>query len=458
MANINFPNDPTVNDIFTVGGKSYKWDGVKWVAKTTVDKSDVGLGNVQNFSIADQAEAEAGSVNNKYMTPLRTAQAITQLSPAPTIATTEQAEIGEDDTVFMTPLKTAQAIAELAASEINELADIGDVEFENLEPGDKIVFNGNKFINEKPGIFAFLGVSSDSSLKINSAEGNTIWTRSSIAVDCVDSDIFGNHYIGSLDTVYKFDSNNNLVWVSNQLESQIFPGGTEQITSISVDCSGNVFASSIGAGPSTVYKLDKNGNLLWQKDGSEISNNNIISISNDLDGNLYVNGFGVANVGIVKLDTNGNFVYKINGNHFSMAVDKQGNVFGYLPNGVRRYDSSGNVLWINSDTNGNDEAGYNMLAVDDNFLYAVQNLQSMTFFGQFIYKINKTTGQTEASNFTEDFLLEADKSWFNVEVDRLGNVYVNNNVVLRKFDNSLNFVWEKNINGLFSQNRILSVK
>ena len=74
MANINFPNNPEINDIFTINGKSYKWDGVKWVAKTTVDKSDVGLGNVQNFSIADQAEAEAGSVNNKYMTPLRTAQ------------------------------------------------------------------------------------------------------------------------------------------------------------------------------------------------------------------------------------------------------------------------------------------------------------------------------------------------------------------------------------------------
>ena len=114
MANINFPNDPTENQIFTVNGKSYKWDGVKWVAKTTVDKSDVGLGNVQNFSLADEAEAKAGSVSNKYMTPLRTAQAITQLSPAPTIATTEQAETGEDDTVFMTPLKTAQAIAELS--------------------------------------------------------------------------------------------------------------------------------------------------------------------------------------------------------------------------------------------------------------------------------------------------------------------------------------------------------
>jgi hypothetical protein len=114
MANINFPNDPQVNDIFEVQGKSYKWDGVKWVAKTTVDKTDVGLGNVQNFSIADQAEAEAGDVNNKYMTPLRTAQAIAELAPDPTIATQAEAETGTDNTVFMTPLRTAQAIGEQA--------------------------------------------------------------------------------------------------------------------------------------------------------------------------------------------------------------------------------------------------------------------------------------------------------------------------------------------------------
>lgn len=42
----------------------------------SVTKSQVGLGNVQNYGIATQAEAEAGSINNKYMTPLRTRQAI----------------------------------------------------------------------------------------------------------------------------------------------------------------------------------------------------------------------------------------------------------------------------------------------------------------------------------------------------------------------------------------------
>lgn len=42
-----------------------------------VTKSQVGLGSVQNYGIASQAQAEAGTANNVYMTPLRTAQAIT---------------------------------------------------------------------------------------------------------------------------------------------------------------------------------------------------------------------------------------------------------------------------------------------------------------------------------------------------------------------------------------------
>lgn len=32
MAAIDFPNSPTVNDIFTAGNSSYKWTGVAWIA------------------------------------------------------------------------------------------------------------------------------------------------------------------------------------------------------------------------------------------------------------------------------------------------------------------------------------------------------------------------------------------------------------------------------------------
>jgi hypothetical protein len=121
MANINFPNDPQVNDIFTVQGKSYKWDGVKWVAKTTVDKTDVGLGNVQNFSIADQAEAEAGDVNNKYMTPLRGSQAIRNQAFKETYTTTiETTDTWTDQTGYYTLAKTVSGVR----ADDNPVADL----------------------------------------------------------------------------------------------------------------------------------------------------------------------------------------------------------------------------------------------------------------------------------------------------------------------------------------------
>lgn len=48
----------------------------------TVTKSDVGLGNVDNHGKASQSEAEEGTSDSRYMTPLRTKQAIDALAPA----------------------------------------------------------------------------------------------------------------------------------------------------------------------------------------------------------------------------------------------------------------------------------------------------------------------------------------------------------------------------------------
>jgi hypothetical protein len=103
----------------------------------SVTKTQVGLGSVEDYAISSQAEAEAGSSNVKYMTPLRTAQAITsQAGTALTthtsntsnphsttaaqvglgsvqnygIASQAQAEAGTDNATYMTPLRTKQAI------------------------------------------------------------------------------------------------------------------------------------------------------------------------------------------------------------------------------------------------------------------------------------------------------------------------------------------------------------
>ena len=72
---------------------------------------------ITDIPTASQAEAEDGTLNNVYMTPLRTLQAIEDnvevgITTIPT-ATQAQAEGGTANDVYMTPIRTAQAIEEL---------------------------------------------------------------------------------------------------------------------------------------------------------------------------------------------------------------------------------------------------------------------------------------------------------------------------------------------------------
>lgn len=101
-----------------------------------VTKSQVGLGNVQNYGIATEAEAKAGTVNNKYMTPQRTKQAIDEHANRTDnphgvtkeqvglgnvqnfgIATQAEAEAGTSNSKYMTPQRTRQAINKVLGDE-----------------------------------------------------------------------------------------------------------------------------------------------------------------------------------------------------------------------------------------------------------------------------------------------------------------------------------------------------
>ena len=125
-----------------------------------VTKAQVGLGSVENYGIATQAEAEAGTSNAKYMTPLRTSQAITTLAIGPLnthiynkgnphnvtkaqvglgsvenygIATQAEAQAGWSNAKYMTPLRAKQTVdrfaytvdAELTTQNINTLNVMG---------------------------------------------------------------------------------------------------------------------------------------------------------------------------------------------------------------------------------------------------------------------------------------------------------------------------------------------
>lgn len=112
-----------------------------------VTKSQVGLGSVENYGVASQTQAESGTANNLYMTPLRTAQAITNrltdinahvasrsnphgVTKAQVglgsvenygVASQAQAQAGTAGNVYMTPQRTAQAIQVLATNPLTTL-------------------------------------------------------------------------------------------------------------------------------------------------------------------------------------------------------------------------------------------------------------------------------------------------------------------------------------------------
>ena len=64
-----------VNTVTSVAGRT---------GAVTLTKSDVGLSNVENYGVATRAQAEAGTANNVYMTPLRVKEAILALTPPAT--------------------------------------------------------------------------------------------------------------------------------------------------------------------------------------------------------------------------------------------------------------------------------------------------------------------------------------------------------------------------------------
>lgn len=111
-----------------------------------VTKGQVGLGNVQNYAVASSAEAGAGAVNDKYMTPALTKSAVMTLvgdglnahltnmaNPHQTTATqvglglvenyavasTVEAQAGTVTNKYMTPLRVKEAIAALVGNTMN---------------------------------------------------------------------------------------------------------------------------------------------------------------------------------------------------------------------------------------------------------------------------------------------------------------------------------------------------
>lgn len=103
----------------------------------------IGLGNVQNYGIATQAEAEAGTANNKYMTPLRVAQAIAALhanrQDNPHNVQAQQVPYSSGVSGF-TPSTVKAALDALAGVRIVEMGSNANGEYVRWENGLQVCF------------------------------------------------------------------------------------------------------------------------------------------------------------------------------------------------------------------------------------------------------------------------------------------------------------------------------
>jgi len=103
--------------VFSSGGNVQSVNGQ--IGAVTITTATLGLENVSNFGVATQAEAEAGTVADKYMTPERTKQAVTAVVGNVSnfgVATQAEAEAGTAADKYMTPKRTKQAITYNAQS------------------------------------------------------------------------------------------------------------------------------------------------------------------------------------------------------------------------------------------------------------------------------------------------------------------------------------------------------
>jgi hypothetical protein len=442
MANINFPNNPSVNDEFLVGGKTYVFDGVKWVASTTLTKTDIELGNVQNYSIADQAEAEAGSVSNKYMTPLRTAQAITALVPDPTIATQAEAETGTDNTVFMTPLRTAQTITALAPDPTiisTNTPPNNPVDGQVWVPRINYQFSGNierdvwitsigynllfdsMIVDEND--YIYIG-SSQNLIKVDQRDGsillnvyvNTLGTQtlSNNAAGLVLSDDKNTLYYGPGDAVYAVDTSDfSVVW-SNTTD---FVNSGPSVIKRSPDGTELYCLATKAGGPRNIKKLNASNGTLISSSSAFPGSNTLYQMEQSPDGNFlyvfelrYIRKINASDYSQV-WETPNPFV-NLGLNIFSGAISRDGN-FIYAGDGtgiITKYDASNGSPISSSATFGNRPQGIDV-SPDGTIVYI-----SMGFQQRGARALNTSDMSTLWSNST----ISTNSSFFGIAISSDG--------------------------------------
>jgi len=161
-------------------------------------------------------------------------------------------------------------------------------------------------------------------------------------------------------------------WAGNQLWNTSSAAANNS-TDVKIDPLGNPTVARNYNGFS-IAKYDPSGNLLWTKSNMYSWNDDVGGMDIDPQGNIYLSGWywsgSTPTAATIKYDSSGNVIwsrtYRHEGNAtygMGTAVDGEGNVYvsgftnfyGYvILLLVMKYDASGNLLWVNTQTPGGD--------------------------------------------------------------------------------------------------------
>ena len=173
--------------------------------------------------------------------------------------------------------------------------------------------------------------------------------------------VSGGTFLGGTNdiVVSKLDTNGNVIWIKQQRVMN--STGNDQYPTISTDSSGNIYVTyqtngTVSGGTNrggidiVVFKMDTNGNMVWIRERAVMNSgfaDQLPSIAVDTSGNIYVSyntagsvsgGItrGSNDIAIFKMDTNGNIVWTIQEPLFNtsglessskLIVDISGNIY-----------------------------------------------------------------------------------------------------------------------------------
>jgi hypothetical protein len=184
------PGTIAAGDDTRITGAAQRAANLADIATPSAARTNLGLGTAATLDTASQAEAEAGTVNNRGMTPLRATQAINKRLPFFDVTDARYGAVGNDSTDSTTAINAAIAAA---------IAAGGGVVF--FPAG---IYRTSAVLNviSTPGITLMGAGHGATIIRNTSASANSLRIHASNAVRCVgicfDSTVtraFGSRYI-----------------------------------------------------------------------------------------------------------------------------------------------------------------------------------------------------------------------------------------------------------------------